>query len=128
MQLDQVDDTATKLRQLAAVSLAKQREAQASCKGNVGCERVLQQVQYIFLHAADCQNLNLGGAGAQSLYATRGRCSGCLSRVLQCFLLLNSLRHDFAALAVVELRNGGALDGNCVNAAVCGPVRLRRSH
>jgi hypothetical protein len=44
MQLAQVDDTAAKLRQLAAVSLAKRQEAQASCKGNAGCEKVLQQV------------------------------------------------------------------------------------
>ena len=43
-QLAEVSSPASKLRQLAAESLKKQREARASCKGNAGCEAVLQQV------------------------------------------------------------------------------------
>ena len=77
-----MDDTAAKLRQLAAVSLAKQREAKASCKGNTGCEKVLQQVALISVFcimlsdAASEQTY----AGAQPLHSARGRGAGCLRR------------------------------------------------
>jgi hypothetical protein len=83
MQLAQVDDTAQKLRQLAAVSLAKQREAQASCKGNAGCEKVLQQVSYPLPFVAvgsQMQHLNGRAAGAQPFHAASGRGGDCLTR------------------------------------------------
>lgn len=66
-QLAQVESPTAKLRQLAAESLRKQKEARASCNGSPACEAVLQQVLLRHVCNSLAEKCRNPGMGAQVL-------------------------------------------------------------